>query len=56
PDPATPGVDQLRQALDTQAAQVIAADLLTAVARSVETEVGVTVNDAAINAVQSRLP
>lgn len=56
PDPATPGVEQLRQALDTQAAQAIAADLLTAVAQSVENQVGVTVNDAAINAVQSRLP
>ena len=56
PDPATPGVDQLRQALDTQAAQAIASDLLTAVAQSVETGVGVTVNEAAINAVQSRLP
>lgn len=56
PNPAAPGAEQLRQALEGQAAQGIASDLLTAVAQSVESGVGVTVNEAALNAVHSRLP
>jgi len=45
----------LRQALESQAANSIAQDMLTAVARAIEAEVGITVNDAALDAVHSQM-
>ncbi|MCA8879768.1 MAG: SurA N-terminal domain-containing protein [Rhodobacteraceae bacterium] len=56
PDPAAPESQALRTAVDNQAAQGIASDLLTALAQSIEAKEGFTINQAAVNAVHSRLP
>ena len=54
-DPSDPAAAALRQALRQQASQSLAQDVLTLVAREVEGQSGIEVNQAALNAVHSRL-
>lgn len=46
----------IRQRLNGELAEAMAQDILSQFARSVQTEAGITVNDAALNAVHTQLP
>lgn len=54
-DPNTREAAQLTQALGQQASQSLAQDLLTLVARQIESAEGISVNQAALNAVHTQL-
>jgi len=55
PDQNAPEAQALRTALDQQAAQAMAQDILSTLARAVEAEAGISINQAALNAVHSQM-
>lgn len=56
PDLNTDEAKQIRDSLSADATQGMVVDILTAFARSIEREAGITTNDAALNAVHTQLP
>lgn len=56
PQSSDPNTQALRDAIEEQAAQDMAANVLTAIARSIEAEAGISVNQAAVNAVHAQIP
>lgn len=56
PDPQDANAGLIRQALTQQASEQIAQDVLTQIARAVEASEGISINQAALNAVHSQLP
>ena len=46
----------LRDAIEGQAAEDMAANVLSAIAANVQAEVGISVNQAAVNAVHAQIP
>jgi len=56
PDPDAEQTQALRQAITGQAAQSMAGNVLSVIARSVQSEAGISVNQAALNAVHANIP
>ncbi len=56
PDPNAPETAALRQAITGQAAESMSANVLSVVARSVQAAAGISVNQAALNAVHANIP
>ncbi|OSP56256.1 peptidylprolyl isomerase [Pseudoruegeria sp. SK021] len=56
PDPNDPTAEFLRTSLNQQAAQSMAQDIQIQIARAVQAEEGISINQAAINAVHAQLP
>ncbi len=57
PPPSTsPDITALRDAIEEQAAGDMAANVLSAIAATVQSEAGITVNQAAVNAVHAQIP
>lgn len=56
PDGDDQGAEMLRTALTQEANGALAQDILTQFAQSIEAEVGITINQPALNAVHSQLP
>ncbi|WP_193142138.1 MULTISPECIES: peptidylprolyl isomerase [unclassified Meridianimarinicoccus] len=56
PSADDPNAAMLRQALGQQASEQMAQDVLNEIARAMETRVGITINQAALNAVHAQLP
>lgn len=55
PDPEDPTAGYLRQTLGQQAGQSMAEDVLTEIARAFQKEAGITINQSAINGVNSQI-
>lgn len=56
PPSASPEIQALRDAIEGQAAADMAANVLSAIAASVQSEAGISVNQAALNAVHAQIP
>lgn len=56
PQSSDPNTQALRDAIEEQAAQDMATNVLTAIARNIEAEAGISVNQAAVNAVHAQIP
>jgi peptidyl-prolyl cis-trans isomerase D len=56
PDPDAQETQALRQAITGQAAESMAGNVLSVIARAIQSEAGISVNQAAVNAVHANIP
>jgi peptidyl-prolyl cis-trans isomerase D len=56
PDPDSEQTAALRQAITGQAAESMAGNVLSVIARAIQTEAGISINQAAVNAVHANIP